>query len=38
LLDALALGEMPSFGESLAQIKAADEFLDRLVLATVAAG
>ena len=31
LLDALVLGEMPSFAETLDQLKAADAFIDRLV-------
>jgi RsbT co-antagonist protein rsbRD N-terminal domain len=31
LLDALVLGELPSFAETLEQLKAADAFIDRLV-------
>lgn len=37
LLDALALDEMPSFGDTLDQLKAVDAFLDRLVCATMVA-
>jgi hypothetical protein len=37
LIDALVLDEMPSFADSLDQLKAANGFLDRLVCATVAA-
>jgi len=33
LLDALVLGELPSFAETLEQVKAADRFIDRLVAA-----
>lgn len=38
LIDAVVLDEMPSFAESLDQLKAANAFLDRLVCATMAAG
>jgi hypothetical protein len=38
LQDALVLGEMPTFGETLVQIKEVDAFLDHVVRATVAAG
>ena len=38
LIDALVLDEMPSFADSLDQLKAANAFLDRLVCATMAAG
>ena len=31
LLDALVLGELPSFAETLEQVKAVDRFIDRLV-------
>jgi hypothetical protein len=37
LIDALVLDEMPSFAESLDQLKATNAFLDRLVCATMAA-
>ena len=37
LLDALVLGELPSFAETLEQLKAADAFIDRLVAAVLAA-
>lgn len=37
LIDALVLDEMPSFADSLDQLKAANAFLDRLVCATMAA-
>lgn len=37
LLDALVLDEMPSFGDSLQQLKRVDAFLDRLVVASIAA-
>jgi hypothetical protein len=35
LVDALVLGELPSFAESLLQIKRTDAFLDRLIGATL---
>ncbi len=35
LLDALVLGELPSFAETLEQVKAADAFIDRLVAAVL---
>lgn len=35
LVDALVLDEMPSFAESLDQLKATNAFIDRLVYATV---
>ena len=38
LIDALVLDEMPSFAESLDQLKAVNAFLDRLVCATMEAG
>ena len=38
LMDALVQDEMPSFGDSLEQIKALDGFLDRRVRASVTAG
>ena len=37
LLDALVLGELPSFAETLEQLKAADAFIDRLVVAILRA-
>lgn len=37
LLDALVLGELPSFAETLEQVKAADRFIDRLVAAVFGA-
>ena len=37
LIDALVLDEMPSFADSLDQLKAVNAFLDRLVCATMAA-
>jgi hypothetical protein len=37
LLDALVLGELPSFAETLEQLKAADLFIDRLVVAILGA-
>lgn len=37
LLDALVLGELPSFAETLEQVKAADGFIDRLVTAVLTA-
>ena len=37
LLDALVLGELPSFAETLEQVKAADGFIDRLVAAVFSA-
>ena len=37
LLDALVLGELPSFAETLEQVKAADAFIDRLVIAVLGA-
>jgi hypothetical protein len=37
LLDALVLGELPSFAETLEQVKAADAFIDRLVGAVLSA-
>jgi hypothetical protein len=37
LLDALVLGELPSFAETLEQLKAADRFIDKLVTAVVTA-
>jgi hypothetical protein len=38
LVDALVLDEMPSFADSLDQIKATNAFIDRLVCATMVAG
>ena len=38
LLDALVQDEMPSFGDSLDQVKVLDAFLDRLVRASMTAG
>jgi hypothetical protein len=35
LLDALVLGELPSFAETLEQLKAAGAFVDRLVVAVL---
>lgn len=35
LLDALVLDEMPAFGESLAQLRVVDGFLDRIVRASL---
>jgi hypothetical protein len=35
LLDALVLGELPSFAETLEQLKAAGAFIDRLVVAVL---
>jgi hypothetical protein len=37
LLDALVLGELPSFAETLEQMKAADAFIDQLVAAVLTA-
>jgi hypothetical protein len=37
LIDALVLDEMPSFADTLDQLKAANAFLDRLVCATMEA-
>jgi hypothetical protein len=37
LLDALVLGELPSFAETLEQVKAADRFIDHLVVAVLTA-
>jgi hypothetical protein len=37
LLDALVLGELPSFAETLEQVKAADMFIDQLVAAILTA-
>lgn len=37
LLDALVLGELPSFAETLEQVKAANGFIDRLVVAVLGA-
>jgi hypothetical protein len=37
LLDALVLGELPSFAETLEQVKAADLFIDHLVAAVLTA-
>jgi hypothetical protein len=37
LLDALVLNELPSFAETLEQLKAAGVFIDRLVVAVLAA-
>lgn len=37
LVDALVLGEMPSFADSLDQVKSTNAYLDRLVCATLAA-
>jgi hypothetical protein len=37
LLDALVLGELPSFAETLEQVKAADRFIDQLVAAVITA-
>jgi hypothetical protein len=37
LLDALVLGELPSFAETLEQVKAADRFIDHLVSAVLTA-
>jgi len=38
LIDALVLDEMPSFADSLDQLKATNAFIDRLVCATMAPG
>ena len=38
LLDALVQDEMPSFGDSLDQVKVLDAFLDRMVRASMTAG
>ena len=38
LIDALVLDEMPSFADTLDQLKATNAFIDRLVCATMAAG
>ena len=38
LVDALVLDEMPSFADSLEQLKATNAFIDRLVCATMAVG
>jgi hypothetical protein len=38
LIDALVLDEMPSFADTLDQLKATNAFIDRLVCATLAAG
>jgi hypothetical protein len=38
LIDALVLDEMPSFADTLDQLKAANAFIDRLVCATMAVG
>lgn len=38
LIDALVLDEMPSFADSLDQLKATNVFIDRLVCATMVAG
>lgn len=38
LIDALVLDEMPSFADTLDQLKATDAFIDRLVCAAMAAG
>ena len=38
LLDALVQDEMPSFGDSLDQVRVLDAFLDRLVRASMTAG
>lgn len=35
LLDALVLDEMPSFGDTLTQLKGLDDFIDRQVAATL---
>jgi hypothetical protein len=35
LLDALVLGELPSFADTLEQVKAAGDFIDRLVVAVL---
>ncbi len=37
LIDALVLGELPSFADTLEQIKACARFIDRLVVAVLAA-
>ncbi len=37
LIDALVVDEMPSFADSLDQLKVADAFIDRMVCATMAA-
>jgi hypothetical protein len=37
LLDALVLGELPSFAQTLEQVKAADVFIDQLVAAVLTA-
>jgi hypothetical protein len=37
LIDALVLGELPSFAETLEQLKAAGSFIDRLVVAVLQA-
>ena len=37
LIDALVLGELPSFAETLEQLKAADAFIDHLVVAVLEA-
>ena len=37
LLDALVLGELPSFAVTLEQVKAANVFIDRLVVAVLGA-
>lgn len=37
LIDALVLGELPAFAETLEQLKDADAFIDRLVCAALAA-
>jgi hypothetical protein len=37
LIDALVLGELPSFAETLEQLKGAGAFVDRLVCATLSA-
>jgi hypothetical protein len=38
LIDALVLDEMPSFADTLDQLKATNAFIDRLVCAAMAAG
>jgi hypothetical protein len=38
LIDALVLDEMPSFADTLDQLKATNAFIDRLVCAALAAG
>ena len=38
LLDALVLGELPSFGQTLEQLREIDAMIDRLVVAAVAGG